>query len=659
MTQQPGNFDEELRLGFEGLVENTIKEIKDLPVDGLMSDCGFQNIWEEFAYQVQIKESSSFRTYEQTIEWVCQGVVEELPDELVKSFWLSSDARDRWHYENDDCELNGETGEPGLNAQREGLAEDLIQKVLDAASDYDLPSYYADDSPEGDGSQMVRVYGRQTLEYDDCVEKVIQAMRNLPKSSRQSGEDSPLEDVWEEFAAQVQGEEGFDMDLYEELAENACREVVETLNESNLEMLWRQSDTGIGWIDEDPLPYEEDMRADVFEELYRKVLGAAADYDLPEIEEEDEGLVWEDDDLFAVETAKAAARMFLGHPDIKPGQIVGLGRALYALERLPQATPGVYCEYSVSLTSGNDDFSEMHYISFWISENGFEISTGGSVYDKRVGSDTVSGPRWLLEFSGYAERSLGDEIESIEGRVRRYLRSGAEITVNDDSTSMVIEEEDEDNEAETVSEKEVVEINDEKTGEVDDDSPDLVVEEHAQLKYCLDAVQKALEPDLQPHLRAELDRLADMVITKQKAARSYQEGVELAAKELSGEGGNLSTSLKFNSKFMEAALQLGWIYVQQGAANYNQWSAKIVAGTGEKIKPYLLSTWIMINKFPDGEKYDQETVTGLFQYAGIQYEKGYTNLQSMEKQIVGKLGEEYKPYVKMVYEAILAFKRQK
>ena len=67
----------------------------------------------------------------------------------------------------------------------------------------------------------------------------------------------------------------------------------------------------------------------------------------------------------------------------------------------------------------------------------------------------------------------------------------------------------------------------------------------------------------------------------------------------------------------------------------------------------------MINKYPDGEKYDQETVRDLFQYAGIQYEKGYTNFQSMEKQIVGKLGEEYKPYVKMLYEAILAFKRQK
>ena len=661
MTQQPGNFDEELRLGFEGLVENTIKEIKDLPVDGLRSDCGFQNIWEEFAYQVQIKESSSFRTYEQTIEWVCQGVVEELPDELVKSFWLSSDARDRWHYENDDCEMDEEPGEPGLNAQREGLAEDLIQKVLDAAADYDLPSYYADDSPEGDGSRMVLVYGRQTLEYDDCVEKVVQAMRNLPKSSRQSGEDSPLEDVWEEFAAQVQGEEGFEMGLYEELAENACRKVVDALTESNLQMLWQQSDAGIGWIDEDPLPYEEDMRADVFEELYRKVLGAAADYDLPEFNEEDEGLVWEDDDLFAVETAKAAARMFLGHPDIKPGQIVGLGRALYALERLPQATPGVYCEYDVSMTTGNDDFSEMHYISFRITDDDFEISTGGSVYDKRVGSDSVSGPRWLLEFSGYADRNLGDEIESIEGRVRRYLRSGAEITVDDDSATMVIEEEDEDSEAEAerVSEKEVVETNDEKADEVNDDSTDIVVEDHAEIKFCMDAVTKAAGPKLQPHLQAELDRIADKVIAKQRAARSYQEGVDLAAKELFGEGMENSTSLKYNSKFMEAALQLGWIYVQQGAANYNQWSAKIVAGTGEKIKPYLLSTWIMINKYPDGEKYDQETVRDLFQYAGIQYEKGYTNFQSMEKQIVGKLGEEYKPYVKMLYEAILAFKRQK
>ena len=443
MSRQPENFEEERLLGFEGLVKKTIEEIKDLPLDGMMSDCGFQDIWEEFAYQVQIEESESFRAYEQTIEAFCHGILEELPDEQVQSLWVSSDARDRWHYENDDCEPDEEPGEPGIESQRDGLAEDLIKKVWDAAADYELPSYYVDDSPEGDGSRMVLVYGRQTLEYDDCVDIVIKAMRNLPESSRQSGEDSPLEDVWEEFAAQVQGEEGFDMCLYEGLAEDACREVVEALSESNLLMLWQQSDAGIGWIDEDPLPYEEDMRADVFDELYRKVLGAAADYDLPEIEEEDEGLVWEDDDLFAVETAKAAARMLLSHPGITPGQIVGLGRALYALERLPQATPGVCCEYGVSLTSGNDDFSEMHYISFRITDDDFEISTGGSVYDKRVGSDTVSGPHWLLEFSGFADRSLGEGITSIEGRVRRYLRSGAEITVDDDSANVVIEENEE------------------------------------------------------------------------------------------------------------------------------------------------------------------------------------------------------------------------
>ena len=685
MSQQPGNFDEELRLGFEGFVKNTIEEIKDLPHDGMMSDCGFLDFWEKFAYQVQIEESYSFRTYEQTIEAFCQGAVEELPAELVKSFWLSSDARDRWHYENDDCEPDEEPGEPGIDEQRDGLTEDLIKKVREAAADYDLPSYYVDDSPEGDGSQMVLVYGRQTLDFDDCVDKVIQAMRKLPKSSRQSGEDSPLEDVWEEFATQVQGEESFYMSLYERLAEDACRELVETLTESNLLMLWQQSDAGIGWIDDDPLPYDEDMRADVIEELYRKVLGAAADYDLPEIDEDDEDeaddeagdeaddasemtstkedeFELEDEDYEAIGLAKKVIRLLLAHPDVTPRQIVGLGRALYAWDRLPQATPGVNSEFGVCYRSGDKNFSQMRYVSFLIEGNSFVISMGGSVYDSAVGSDTITGPKWEVELGGYSNREFEGEMDDLEAKILKYLRLGAEITVDDDSANIDMEEEEgEDSEvdADEISKEEMNEVHVEEADEASEEQTGEASEEQMDTKAFLQIVLKELEPKVQKHLLPILDRMADKVIAKQRAARAYAEGVELAAKELPREGGNLSANLKFNPKLMEAALRLGGIYVQQGEKNYGEWSAKIVEDTGEKIKPYLPSVWTMIENFPEGEKYDQESISDLFEYAGIQYEKGATTMDALSKKITDELGEEFGPYVKMVYDGITEFKRHR
>ena len=45
-----------------------------------------------------------------------------------------------------------------------------------------------------------------------------------------------------------------------------------------------------------------------------------------------------DDDRYAVEIAKNTARRFLKDPRITPQQIIGIGKALHALERLPLVT---------------------------------------------------------------------------------------------------------------------------------------------------------------------------------------------------------------------------------------------------------------------------------------------------------------------------------
>ena len=73
----------------------------------------------------------------------------------------------------------------------------------------------------------------------------------------------------------------------------------------------------------------------------------------------------------------------------------------------------------------------MRYIDFRISESAFEISKGGSVYDKAVGGDSFSEPGWVVEAGGY--RSAECDLYDLENSIAEYLNLGAEISVSDES----------------------------------------------------------------------------------------------------------------------------------------------------------------------------------------------------------------------------------
>ena len=62
----------------------------------------------------------------------------------------------------------------------------------------------------------------------------------------------------------------------------------------------------------------------------------------------------DDDDAFAVEVAKDIARRLLRDRRTTPIQIVGLGHALYALERMPASTSGALTEFGIEYRHGNN-----------------------------------------------------------------------------------------------------------------------------------------------------------------------------------------------------------------------------------------------------------------------------------------------------------------
>ena len=134
-------------------------------------------------------------------------------------------------------------------------------------------------------------------------------------------------------------------------------------------------------------------------------------------------------DQLAISITIHIAKRLLQHPKITARQIVGLGHALYALERLPAITPGVWVEFSACLRV-KADFKETRYIEFRISEEVFEILRGGFI-DMGAGGDSYSDTGWYFDVHG--NRDAECQLWHLEDEVIELLECGAEIRVDDES----------------------------------------------------------------------------------------------------------------------------------------------------------------------------------------------------------------------------------
>ncbi len=139
-----------------------------------------------------------------------------------------------------------------------------------------------------------------------------------------------------------------------------------------------------------------------------------------------------DDDYYAIIVAKNVARRLLQHPDINPRQIIGLGNALYALDRLPQATPGACCQFSIIYRQISEEFEEVRYITFLISATDFRMSLGGTNCDVHIAEDHFDQCLWEIRPDGY--RDTGGVLDTIEDSCEKLLSRGASIKVVDKST---------------------------------------------------------------------------------------------------------------------------------------------------------------------------------------------------------------------------------
>ena len=130
-------------------------------------------------------------------------------------------------------------------------------------------------SLKGDRLAMVERLAKRM--YDGLVAAVIADVRALPDNCRQSGDDSGLADVWEEFKDQMQNEESTFFDLYEHTIQSLCAKRIEELDTDRRCFLWLFSEGYLNrWVDEDAVSLTDLDLEHISDEVYRRVCDVAA-----------------------------------------------------------------------------------------------------------------------------------------------------------------------------------------------------------------------------------------------------------------------------------------------------------------------------------------------------------------------------------------------
>lgn len=126
-----------------------------------------------------------------------------------------------------------------------------------------------------DQAELTRII---EAKFDRYAQQVIDCLKGFP--GQLSGEDSPMENVWEEWVVQVRGEHSVYYSLYESTVREACDAVAGSLPKEERDLLWGATDAS--WdFEEGERPAEQEIVSAVEEELFNRVNNIADNMKLP------------------------------------------------------------------------------------------------------------------------------------------------------------------------------------------------------------------------------------------------------------------------------------------------------------------------------------------------------------------------------------------
>ncbi|MGA2722586.1 MAG: hypothetical protein ABSG79_09225 [Bryobacteraceae bacterium] len=109
----------------------------------------------------------------------------------------------------------------------------------------------------------------------------------------------------------------------------------------------------------------------------------------PQGDEFEDRFRFDSDLAFLAEVGRRLAPL-AARPSLTPEKAKALERAVAALKKLPELTPGMNVQIEVAHRMGGEEFSETYSYLIKLDQQGVEISSSGSQYDPAVGSNSFS-----------------------------------------------------------------------------------------------------------------------------------------------------------------------------------------------------------------------------------------------------------------------------
>ncbi len=132
------------------------------------------------------------------------------------------------------------------------------------------------------------IYGISKSVCEGVSRKVILKLQKMTEGM-QSGDDSPLKNIWDEICVQVQHQESIYWSCYEDVIFSLVQAEVKQLETPIKQAIWFQTEWGFDWIcdseDDESLEFcEEDCEDEITEYLLSYVIDKAADWSNRRIE---------------------------------------------------------------------------------------------------------------------------------------------------------------------------------------------------------------------------------------------------------------------------------------------------------------------------------------------------------------------------------------
>jgi hypothetical protein len=137
----------------------------------------------------------------------------------------------------------------------------------------------------------------------------------------------------------------------------------------------------------------------------------------------------EAEDWLMVQMARQTARLLLQKPGASPEALICLGRALFALDRLPLSTQGINCTFGATFDPDPENARGVSFFMTFVVHTGMLAIESGGFQRDPYGGDSFSSPGHVVNLGGGFHREC--DPRKSKRTIQEYLDDGGSMYIED------------------------------------------------------------------------------------------------------------------------------------------------------------------------------------------------------------------------------------